>query len=68
MSWILIAIVAGSIVTSGHDTKEACLGRVATLAELKITAKCVEAPTNYGSSLTGTLLCGGNGCGNIGVH
>jgi len=47
MSWILIAIVSGSIVVSGHDTKEACLGRIATLSEQKINAKCVEAPSHY---------------------
>lgn len=61
MSWILIAVVAGSLVVSSHDTKEACSGRVATLAEQKITAKCVEAPTAYGT-ITGTVLCGLNGC------
>lgn len=55
MSWILVGVVAGSIVTSGHDTKEACLGRVAVLAEAKVSATCVEAP---GKSLSYT--CGTN--------
>jgi len=42
MPWILIAVVSGSILTSGHETKEACMGRVSTLSEQKITAQCVE--------------------------
>jgi hypothetical protein len=44
MGWILIGVIAGSIVTSGHDSREACLGRKAILDEQKIPAKCVEAP------------------------
>lgn len=46
MAWILIAVVSGSLLTSTHDTKEACMGRVSTLADQKINAKCVEAPSN----------------------
>lgn len=53
MSWILIGVVAGSIVVSGHDTKEACKGREAMLLEQKIPAKCVEAP-GQGITFTGT--------------
>lgn len=55
MNWILIAIVAQSIVVSGHDTKEACLGRKATLSEQKIEAKCVEAPNRLGLTSSGTI-------------
>lgn len=46
MNWISIGIVAGSLVFGQHDTKEACMGRVETLKEQKIPAKCTEAPSN----------------------
>jgi hypothetical protein len=56
MNWILIAIVSGSILTSGHDTEEACLGRKAMLEKDKISAKCVSAPTLY-NSITSSSCC-----------
>ena len=69
MDWILIGIVAGSLVTSSFATKEACLGRVATLSELKIPTKCVEAPGRSawtsGSIITldpNSLVCHNNVC------
>lgn len=47
MSWIMIAVVAGSLVVSGHDTKEACEGRAAMVREaIKGAAKCVEGPSS----------------------
>jgi len=50
MDWILIAVVSGSIIVSGHSTEEACLGRAAMLKkDQKIEAKCVSSPTRYGS-------------------
>ena len=45
MSWILIGVIGGSIIVSAHDSKEACLGRKASLDEQKIAARCVEAPS-----------------------
>ncbi len=70
MDWILIGIVAGSLVTGTFKDKEACMGRVATLHEQNIEAKCVEAPfrssitigttpicTNYCSGGSGGLVC-----------
>ena len=42
MNWIFIGAVAGSLVTSAHDTKEACLGRKAILAENKIVGECFD--------------------------
>jgi hypothetical protein len=61
MDWILIGIVGGSLVISGFSTKEACLGRVATLKEQKVEAKCVEAPGNHlGLTGTGTICLWGN--------
>ena len=64
MAWIMIAVVAGSIVVSEHKDKEACLGRVATLAEQKIAGKCVEAPSLYGVSgiVGGYYVCGATTC------
>ena len=57
MNWILIAVVAGSIVTSGHETKEACMGRVATLQEQKITAACYSAPAPAYTSSSTNVFC-----------
>ena len=50
MDWILIGIVAGSLVTGTFKDKEACMGRIATLHEQKIEAKCVEAPSRMWTS------------------
>ena len=61
MNWILLAIVSGSILTSSHDTKEACLGRAAILHEQKIEAKCVEAPRPMALITEGSIICGGPG-------
>jgi hypothetical protein len=58
MNWILIAIVSGSILTSGHDTREQCLGRKALLAEQKIEGKCVEAPGHSITNWSGhNIMC-----------
>ena len=46
MNWICIGLLAGSLVTSLHDTREACEGRVVMLREAKVSAKCVEIPHN----------------------
>ena len=45
MNWICIGLLAGSLVTSLHDNKEACEGRAVTLREAKASAKCVEMPS-----------------------
>jgi hypothetical protein len=58
MSWILIGVIGGSIIVSAHDSKEACLGRKASLDEQKIAARCVEAPSR---TLGGVLLYNGIG-------
>lgn len=56
MEWILIGVVAGSLVTAGFKDEEACLGRVATLKAQKIEAKCVAAPHSpYGITGSTTL-------------
>jgi len=56
MDWILIGIVAGSIVASGHSSEEACLGRKAMLDKQKIAATCVKAPSNYSFSVLSPCL------------
>lgn len=58
MNWIYIALLSGNLITSQHDTEEACLGRKAILEkENKITnAKCINMMTSfYGSIGTITL-------------
>lgn len=44
MTWIMIGVIGGSLVVSGHDSKEACEGRAAVLREQKVPTKCTEAP------------------------
>ncbi len=56
MNWILIAITSGMLMTSSHDTEEACLGRKAILEKDKITnAKCVDMRQQYSISSCCTL-------------
>jgi hypothetical protein len=68
MDWVLIGVVAGSLVVQGFGNKEACMGRVATLKEQKIEAKCapldhLEAPpASYVSPLTGCCILRTIGC------
>ena len=60
MEWLLIGVVAGSFVVSGHTTEEQCLGRKAILDKQKIIASCVKAPSNL-TTYNGTVtLCPGN--------
>lgn len=61
MNWILIAIASGMLMTSSHDTEEACLGRKAILEKDKITnSKCVNMQNNqlsgYGSTCYNCIL------------
>jgi hypothetical protein len=49
MNWILIGTMAGSLITSLHDTREACEGRAVILKEQKAIVKCVEMPPVSGS-------------------
>ena len=58
MSWILIGVVAGSFIVSGHDTEEQCLGRKAILDKQKIAATCVKAPAPWGTANVITLSPG----------
>jgi hypothetical protein len=45
MNWICIGMLAGSLITSTHETREACEGRAVILREAKASAKCVELPS-----------------------
>lgn len=67
MTWVLIGVVAGSLVVSGHDTKEACMGREAMLREQKIPATCVRAPSFSSGLITispSFTCCNTISCGN----
>lgn len=60
MNWIFIAVIAGSIVSSGHDTEEQCLGRKAIIEkDYKIVGTCIKAPSrNSGLAYyNGGTLC-----------
>lgn len=51
MNWIFIGLLAGSLVTSQHDTREACEGRAVVAREAKVErGKCVELAPAYGIS------------------
>jgi hypothetical protein len=61
MAWILIGLLGGSLITSLHDTREACEGRAVVLRETKgLVAKCVELPRNsYITSGSVISICPG---------
>lgn len=66
MDWIMIAVVAGSILVSGHKTKEECLGRAAIVHEqIKAAADCVKAPTGGLTWYSGSnaVIAPGIACG-----
>lgn len=52
MSWILVGTLLGSVITSSHDTREACEGRAVLLREKNAGAKCVEMPSGYSGTIT----------------
>ena len=60
VEWAFIAVVGGSLVSGGFDTKEACYGhRDVMQEENHISGQCVETTTtivgSY-SSITGTTI------------
>lgn len=57
MNWLFIGTLLGSIVTSGHDTKEACEGRKAVLQEKGVVGQCHQAQ----QATTGNLILSPNG-------
>lgn len=58
MSWIYVGLLAGSLVTSTHDSKEACEGRGVTLKEKGVSGQCiVNLPGNVTSNNTLGSTC-----------
>lgn len=45
MNWILVGTLLGSMITSAHDTREACEGRAVVLREKYAVVQCVEHKT-----------------------
>ena len=43
MNWLFIGTLLGSVVTSPHDTEEACRGREYTLRGKGVIGQCVQA-------------------------
>lgn len=57
MNWICIGLIAGSLITSLHDTEEQCRGREAMLNKIKeASVKCVAMPNRLIGSSSGTVL------------
>lgn len=62
MHYVFLAILSGSVVVSVHDTREACLGRKATMENRGITGWCFgiddeDRPhAEYFSSSDGVLM------------
>lgn len=52
MNWLLIGTLLGSIVTSGHESREACEGRAVLLREKGATAQCVQS-SSHGITFNG---------------
>lgn len=46
MKYIFIGMLLNSLVTSTHDSEEACKGREAVLKEKGVIGKCVKEPSN----------------------
>jgi hypothetical protein len=55
MEWLYVGVVAGSIVASGHPTREACEGRrVIIQQQHKVDGICVMVPGHsLGSAIIG---------------
>ena len=65
MKYILVGWLLGSLITSEHDTREACEGRAVILREAKVTAKCVDlniSGTSYYGTSGNLLLCSNTSC------
>ncbi len=63
MNWILIAISAGMIMTSSHETEEACLGREAMYKKehKQANIKCVNMSNITYGTISGSI-CLTPGC------
>jgi hypothetical protein len=56
MNWICIGLLAGSLITSLHDTREACEGRAVVLREAKALAKCTEMPRSWTGTTSNYIM------------
>jgi len=67
MDWIFVAVLSGSIVTSGHSTEEGCLGRKALIErDSKIIGTCIKAPSHNNTWTYGTYnSCPGSACSTV---
>lgn len=53
MNWILTGMLLGSLITSTHDTEEACLGRKAMLDKVKeVRGVVCHAQPQYSTNIT----------------
>lgn len=61
MKYILIGTILGSLVTSSHDSEEACKGRQAMLLKEKsIMSECYKEPQTGLTISSPTVICGPN--------
>ena len=63
MKYLFVGMLLGSIVTSSHDSEEACKGREAILKEKGVIGQCVkENNLTLGTSSGIIRWCGLTGC------
>lgn len=55
MKYIFIGMILNSIVTSTHDSEEACKGREAILKEKGVVGQCVKELSNLTYSTSGSI-------------
>jgi len=71
MEWIFVVVLAGSIVTSGHSSREACDGRKATFErEYRVSGQCINMnweSTVHISTVSPTTVCINGQCPWTGV-
>ena len=52
VSWAYLAVVGGSLLSGGFDSKEACYGHRDVLQEQKIYGQCVDLSPSTSSGVT----------------
>lgn len=55
MKYIFIGMLLNSLVTSTHDSEEACKGREAVLKEKGVIGQCVKEPSNSNFTTSGHI-------------
>lgn len=63
MKYLLIGSLLGSLISSEHDTREACEGRAVILREKGASAQCVALPS-AASTWGGSIICSSVTCTN----